>query len=773
MDTRENRPMLDLRTVAPQSLDFEQFRLGKMPGHCEAFPAQRLEHSSGLGIFAPAALTSRAERLGGLFADSGYEAVPVVLARLENAVVDLVLGACRTSDGSLVTESAFVPRSIDPELSSSGFMLDEPVEDVGDVVLHCFHRSAAAFGHYLADSLPVAALLLPELAAGRMRLLVPPYLPEWAVIGLQEIGVAKEYCIFPRGTMLRCRRLVVPSTLDTSSTFRPNPGLISALRTAVGQLCASPGRRRLWLTRRNQRSYSHRRLLNEAAVQEILGGLGFETIEPGNMSLRAQIEAFSNAEIVAGVHGSAFGNLAFAAPGTRVVDLMPDTWIDFWGPANTAERWLLRLTTALDLDYALVLCPSDIVRVLPEEDRSGSQHFGMDSRADLDLLARAVVAPLHPAGRHGASSAVWVTPDDPLSVECVVETAQFPSDHGEAIAFITASALEPLFRLPNRRGVNSAWWGHVPFAGWIMRAARPRVFVELGTFSGVSYAAFCEAALADGISSVCHAVDTWYGDPHAGSYDNSTYLEFKVFHDTHYSAISQIHRCTFDEAQSRFEDGSVDLLHIDGYHTYEAVRHDFETWLPKLSRRAVVLFHDANERMNDFGVWRFWNEISTRWPSFTFLHSHGLGVLCVGPEPPTGLADLCAKGDTKRIQAIQQRFALLGDRWYAQAQWEVSMARATAAESRATLAESRATLAESRATEAENRAMRMDAQVHSLKQSFSWRMTSPLRSVSLYFPWVARQARRAARFSNETPLKLPWKAAPRQRLSDCDVDDRL
>jgi hypothetical protein len=722
MIIRKNRPMLDLCTAAPEMLDFAHFRLGDTPGHCEAFPAQRLDRTAGLGIFAPASLTSRAERLGGLFADAGYKSVPVVLARLENAMVDLVLGACSTSDGSLVTESAFVPRAIDPELTSSGFMLhDVPIADTHDTVLHCFHRSTA-FGHYLADCLPVVALLLPELAAGRMRLLVPPYLPNWAVTGLQEIGVVQEYCIFPQAKLLRCRRLVIPSTLDTSSTFRPNIGLIDALRTASGPLPTRQGGRRLWLSRRNQNLFSHRRLLNEEAVQDVLGGLGFETIEPGNMPLRAQIEAFANAEIVAGVHGSAFGNLAFAAPGTRVVDLMPDAWIDFWGPANTAERWLLRLTTALNLNYALVLCPSALIRVLPEEDRSGLQHYGMDFRADLDLLLRASTVPLHPAGRDGASTAASiVTGPSPSGYDA--ENTPLPADRDKVIDLLAAPGLDPLFCLPNRRGVNSAWWGHVPFAGWIMRAARPRVFVELGTFSGVSFSAFCQAALSDHTASICHAVDTWQGDPHAGTFDSTVYLDFKAFHDTHYKSISQIHRCTFDEAQGRFDDGSVDLLHIDGYHTYEAVRHDFETWLPKLSERAVVLFHDTNERMNDFGVWRFWDEVCTRWPSFSFLHSHGLGVICVGTEPPAEVAELCAILDTKRIETIRQRFALLGDRWYAQAQWEVSAAHAAAAESRAE---------------------GLDARVRSLENSVSWRMTAPLRFVSSHIPLASRQLRRAA-----------------------------
>ena len=80
---------------------------------------------------------------------------------------------------------------------------------------------------------------------------------------------------------------------------------------------------------------------------------------------------------------------------------------------------------------------------------------------------------------------------------------------------------------------------------------------------------------------------------------------------------------TFDQAVDRFSDGEIDLLHIDGYHTYEAVRHDFETWQSKVSGRGVILFHDVMERIYDFGVWRLWKELTPSIRASPFSMSMG------------------------------------------------------------------------------------------------------------------------------------------------------
>jgi len=76
----------------------------------------------------------------------------------------------------------------------------------------------------------------------------------------------------------------------------------------------------------------------------------------------------------------------------------------------------------------------------------------------------------------------------------------------------------------------------------------------------------------------------------------------------------------------------IDLLHIDGLHTYEAVKRDFETWLPKISEKGIIILHDISFRESDFGVWKFWEEISPVYDSMDFEYGYGLGLLVIGKK---------------------------------------------------------------------------------------------------------------------------------------------
>ena len=82
-------------------------------------------------------------------------------------------------------------------------------------------------------------------------------------------------------------------------------------------------------------------------------------------------------------------------------------------------------------------------------------------------------------------------------------------------------------------------------------------------------------------------------------------------------------------------------------HTYEAVKHDFESCVPKDAEFGVVLFHDIAVRSEGFGVWKFWGEIKESYPSFEFAHGYGLGILCVGKNIPQPIINLCDSSEIK------------------------------------------------------------------------------------------------------------------------------
>ncbi|MFX1695365.1 rhamnan synthesis F family protein [Paraburkholderia sp. A1RO-1] len=204
---------------------------------------------------------------------------------------------------------------------------------------------------------------------------------------------------------------------------------------------------------------------------------------------------------------------------------------------------------------------------------------------------------------------------------------------------------------------QSAWIEHAPFAFWLMDALRPTRFVELGTHNGYSYFAFCQAIERLSATTLAYAIDTWKGDEHAGFYGESVYNAV-LAHNLRYSAFSSLVRGTFAEALPYFKDKSIDLLHIDGRHFYDDVKEDFQSWLPKLTDDAIVLFHDVSVRERGFGVRQLFDELSSRFTTFEFNHCNGLGVIALG-KVPVGLEPLFAV-DAQQTAAIRSMYATLG-----------------------------------------------------------------------------------------------------------------
>jgi hypothetical protein len=232
-----------------------------------------------------------------------------------------------------------------------------------------------------------------------------------------------------------------------------------------------------------------------------------------------------------------------------------------------------------------------------------------------------------------------------------------------------------------RYSAPSAWWQHVPIAHWLIETRKPRTVVELGTHWGVSFFAFCEAAEHLSPSTFIHAVDSWKGDGHAGLYGEEVYQRVHAHWQQHHRSRAGLIRSTFDKAAEHFGPGSVDVLHIDGFHTYEAVRHDFETWRTKLADDAVVVVHDINVRTRGFGVWQWWEEMQAQYGDgcLSLLNGHGLGLIFLNATDKPSECDwkriapgLVGKGilleqlahTTEEAQRLAREVAVLRSPWW-------------------------------------------------------------------------------------------------------------
>lgn len=186
---------------------------------------------------------------------------------------------------------------------------------------------------------------------------------------------------------------------------------------------------------------------------------------------------------------------------------------------------------------------------------------------------------------------------------------------------------------PRIYGVG-AWTNHLHFAYDLVATLRPALLVELGVDRGESYFAFCQSAVENNTGTRCFGIDTWRGDEQAGGYDETTFAQVFGHNRANYETFSTLLRAGFDDALPQFEPESIDVLHLDGLHTEEAVRHDVDSWLPKLRPGGILLLHDVDVRSKGFGVWKVWAELQTRGRSWTFHDGPGLAVW---QKPPAAL----------------------------------------------------------------------------------------------------------------------------------------
>lgn len=169
----------------------------------------------------------------------------------------------------------------------------------------------------------------------------------------------------------------------------------------------------------------------------------------------------------------------------------------------------------------------------------------------------------------------------------------------------------------------------------ILEARKVENLCEIGTFKGGTLFIWCQLASDN---ARIFSIDL-PGGPFGGGYNERAIPFFQSFRKP-----GQVLKCIRGDSHSPTTHKSlagmigakpVDFLFIDGDHTYNGVKKDFEDYSSFVGPGGIIAFHDIVKRENepDIQVWRFWAEIKQKYSHEEFIESGasrrkiGIGVI--------------------------------------------------------------------------------------------------------------------------------------------------
>jgi cephalosporin hydroxylase len=144
----------------------------------------------------------------------------------------------------------------------------------------------------------------------------------------------------------------------------------------------------------------------------------------------------------------------------------------------------------------------------------------------------------------------------------------------------------------------------------IVRLQQPRRVLEIGTARGGMFWLLCRLAAHDGILI---SLDLPSSEQFSGGNGQPLDLvPMKSAGQTVHSILGNSHSPEMPHRVSNILKGEfLDLLFIDGDHTYGGVRSDYQMYLPLIRPGGLVAFHDiVKTQWDGCEVDRFWAELT-------------------------------------------------------------------------------------------------------------------------------------------------------------------
>ncbi|RYG89405.1 MAG: glycosyltransferase family 61 protein [Alphaproteobacteria bacterium] len=255
-------------------------------------------------------------------------------------------------DGAIVAESYRGNKGIQraPFVRKDGdhYDWDEGVitSDAVDQAIAVGGKASAEFFHWMIEIVPRLTALVERGLSSDVNLLMRPAPRRYQRESLEALGLTPR---FITEDVVRVRHLTFPShTISYKGRGSISPQVAPLLRRFADHLGAKAAvNRRLYISRGDA---PKRKILNEAALVDMLATHGFVEVRLAELTLEEQASLFLGAEVVVGLHGAGLSFCALSPPGLKVVELYPENFIavsPFWNIASISGH-----------DYAMVLCES-------------------------------------------------------------------------------------------------------------------------------------------------------------------------------------------------------------------------------------------------------------------------------------------------------------------------------------------------------------------------------------------------------------------------------
>lgn len=245
----------------------------------------------------------------------------VTTLRLRDVVLDPATGLV-FRDGEVVAHTRYVVS--DAELAAAARRIRNPSSRIAQRRVFCaVNRVSQNYFHWLIQVLPAIESYRHEEGFEAGVLLVPPLQPVWS---------ASLSLLSDRLSELRVPTApVLIDDLTTSSLLYATPGPcpfsqeVFAGMAARAASAAPPGGSRFYVWRVDTPA---RPMRNEADLVELLSEHGIEPVVLSLLTLEEQIRLFQQAELVVGPHGAGLANLVFCRRGARVLELLPEHYVN-------------------------------------------------------------------------------------------------------------------------------------------------------------------------------------------------------------------------------------------------------------------------------------------------------------------------------------------------------------------------------------------------------------------------------------------------------------